>query len=75
MKLGEKIKYLRIRKGYSQRELARQAGVSSTTVYFLELEKAVKDPHPNTLKKIADALGISIDDLIEEESKDLQKVS
>jgi len=48
----------RISKGYSQRALARAAGVSSIVVNSLEQEKTT--PRPNTLKKLCDALEVDI---------------
>ena len=55
------IRELRQRKLLSQRELAQQAGVSETTIVKLEL--GVTRPHPRTLRKIADALGISAEEM------------
>lgn len=40
----------------SQQELAKRAGVSKTTVVNIETGKI--RPHPATLRKLADALGV-----------------
>ncbi|MDD5304312.1 MAG: helix-turn-helix transcriptional regulator [Elusimicrobia bacterium] len=44
-KLGRFIRTLRTERGWSQRELARQSGVSGTTVLRLERGDAVLLPH------------------------------
>lgn len=54
----KEIQKARLKKGYSQRELARMAGVSSLAVNYLEQQKSV--PRPNTLKKICIALDLDI---------------
>ncbi len=51
----------RIKKGYSQRELARQAGVSSLTVNYLEQNKSI--PRPATLSKLCTALDLDITEI------------
>jgi transcriptional regulator with XRE-family HTH domain len=60
------IKQWRLRRGLSQRELAQKINGSPNTVNLIENEKVT--PHPRTLRKIVEALGITIDDLIEEEA-------
>lgn len=64
MKLQVNVKELqkaRIQKGYSQRELARQAGISSLAVNYLEQNKSV--PRPATLRKICIALDLDITEI------------
>jgi len=61
--LSENIKKLRKKKGLSQDKLAKLADVTLTTL--VKLESGVNDnPTIKTLKKIADALEVSIDELI-----------
>jgi transcriptional regulator with XRE-family HTH domain len=55
------IRELRQRKLLSQRELAEKAGVSETTIVKLEL--GVTKPQPRTLRKIAEALGLSAEEM------------
>ena len=55
------IRELRQRKLLSQRELAEQAGVSETTI--VKLEMGATKPQPRTLRKIAQALGISAEEM------------
>lgn len=52
------IQKARLRKGYSQRELARTAGVSSLAVNYLEQKKSI--PRPATLNKICKVLDLDI---------------
>lgn len=62
--LAENIKRYRKKIGLTQEALARKADISYNTIIKLEVNK-IKDPRMNTLKKLASALGISIDKLIE----------
>lgn len=59
MKIGEKIKLLRLNKGIKQIELARIAGISNT--YLSDIEKGRTNPSIKTLVKIAHALGVEDD--------------
>lgn len=52
------IQKARLKKGYSQRALAKAAGVSSLAVNYLEQEKSI--PRPKTLVKICLALDLDI---------------
>jgi len=61
--LAENIKKLRIRKGLAQEKLARLADISTATLVKIEAG-AAKGPTITTVVKIADALGVSIDELV-----------
>lgn len=61
--LAEKIKKLRKQHRLSQEELAKNAGVTYSTLIKVE-SGANKNPTINTLRKIADVFEISIDFLI-----------
>ena len=63
----DKLKRLRLERGFSQRQLAERAGVANTTVANIEQRRG--GAHPNTLRKLADVLGVSPLDLMEQESK------
>ena len=52
------LRRLRRLKGWSLRDLAREAGVSVDTV--LDLENRTRVPRPSTMRKIAGALGVEI---------------
>lgn len=61
--LSENIKKIRKKKGLSQDKLAKLADVTHTTLVKIE-SGANNNPTIKTLKKIADALGIKIDNLL-----------
>lgn len=61
--LGQRIKQARERKGWSQRELARQAGVRHAIISELETGKKT-DTVGTILKRLARALGVSVDHLV-----------
>ena len=61
--LGERLKHARERKEWSQRELARQAGVRHAIISELETGKKT-DTIGSILKRLARALGVSVDYLI-----------
>lgn len=62
--LAENIKKYRRKLKLTQEALARKADISYHTIAKLE-GKGITDPRMATLKKIAKALNISIDDLVE----------
>jgi len=55
-KIALKVKFERMKKGFSQEELAFRAGLSRNSIWKIETEKA--SPTVETLAKIADALEI-----------------
>jgi putative transcriptional regulator len=61
--LANNIKKLREAKGLSQEKLARLADVANNTLIKMESGEN-KNPTLDTLKKVAKALGVSVDDLI-----------
>lgn len=61
--LGEKIKYYRKIKGYSQEELAKKTNLSKMSIR--RYEKGERQPGIETLKKIAFALDCQVSDLDE----------
>jgi transcriptional regulator with XRE-family HTH domain len=64
---GVKLKRLRVLKGFSQRALADAAGVAASTVNLLEHRQRTEGFHPQTLVKLADALGVDSSELIGED--------
>jgi transcriptional regulator with XRE-family HTH domain len=74
MTLGDRLRAVRERKGLSQRELARQAGIRPATLS--ELESGVRqNMNTDTAKRLARTLGVSIDYLVgtwDEEEEDDQ---
>ena len=60
--IAKNLRKMREAKGLSQEKLARLADVANNTIIKIEGEKN-KNPTLDTLKKIAKALGVSLDDL------------
>lgn len=58
MTVGEKIKYFRNMRGISQETLGQLADINSATIK--KYEYGIRNPKPEQLLKIANALGISI---------------
>ena len=61
--LGKNLRKARETKGLSQERLARLAEVANNTIVKIEAGKN-RNPTLDTLKKIAKALGVSVDNLI-----------
>lgn len=62
---GEKLKRLRRGRALTQVQLAERAKMSQSTIAQIE-SGARPNPHPGTLGKLADALGVSPADLLED---------
>lgn len=62
--LGQNLKKLREKKGLSQDRLAKLADVANNTIIKIE-QGENENPTLETLRKIAKALDISVDQLIE----------
>ena len=67
VKIGEKIVSLRHKKGFKQFELADKLNISESSL--LRIEKGRTNPTYRTLILIADALDISIIDLINQDNE------
>ena len=63
---GEKLRRVRDARLVSQRELAVKEGVSPTTILMLETDR-VAEPHPRTIRKLAQALGVDAAELVSSE--------
>ncbi len=61
--IGKNIKKCRQKLGISQDKLSKLAGMTFHTITKIE-SGATPDPRIETVKKIANALGVSIDDLM-----------
>ena len=61
--IAQNIKKYRKKKGISQDKLSKIAGVTYNTIIKIE-SGATSNPRVETLKQIADALGVRIDDLM-----------
>jgi transcriptional regulator with XRE-family HTH domain len=60
--LGGKIKKLRVSRGYTQAEFARDIGI--TPAYLSQLEMGTREPSRALLKRMADRFGASLDYLL-----------
>lgn len=61
--LSENIRRIRKKKSLSQEKLARLADISNNTLVKIEMGMA-KEPTITTVTKIANALDVSIDELV-----------
>jgi transcriptional regulator with XRE-family HTH domain len=59
----EKLRQMRIDQGLSQRQLSFKAGLSAGAVAVVEQRGRA---HPETLKKLADLLGVRASELVKE---------
>ena len=63
LNISKNLRKLREAKGLSQEKLARLADVANNTIIKIEAGKN-QNPTLETLKKVAQALGVSVDELI-----------
>lgn len=75
MSLGERIFNLRKRNGFSQEQLGEKVNVTRQTISNWELGET--SPNPEQLKLLSKVLSVSIDELLDNEVKDVlvEKVS
>jgi len=66
---AERLKELRKKKGYTQAEVAEKAEITQT--YYSQIESGIKTPKVAVLAKIAEALGISLSSLVDEEGQNI----
>jgi transcriptional regulator with XRE-family HTH domain len=69
--LGLRLKQLRTRQGLSQRQLARNSGVSNATISLIEHERT--DPSMGLLKRILDAMGVSFAEFFASETRQAEQ--
>jgi len=70
--IGERIRIARKRAGLSQEEVARRAGMSLKGMAYIERGR-IEDPHYSSLAGIAEALGVSVGELVGEEQAAVPK--
>lgn len=61
---SQRFKHLREKKGWTQDEVAEKLGVSRPTIAGYESEEKGRIPREETLHKIADLFGVSLDYLL-----------
>lgn len=71
MRFGEKLKTVRLSLNLSQSELAEKTGISERSLYTYE--QAGIMPRSSNLRKLAEALNVSVSYLLDEEETDPQK--
>ena len=71
MGLDTTIKRLRLEKGWTQDELSRKLGVTPKTISFYELGE--RRPSRNSLIKLAQIFGITVDELIKDDLEILEQ--
>jgi transcriptional regulator with XRE-family HTH domain len=59
------LKYWRMRKALTMRDLVAISGVSTQTI--VNIERYGHMPQPSVIKKLSAALGVSIEDLIQDD--------
>jgi len=72
LNIGKKIKYFRTKAGLSQQKLANNTDLSISAITNLE-QGIAQQPTIQTMVKIADALNISIDELVGRKFKSSKK--
>lgn len=60
--LGMRIRYLRMQKKWSQEDLALEADINKN--YLSDLERGMRNPTLKVMEKIANALEITIEELL-----------
>jgi len=63
-RVGERLKEERLLRGWSQRDLAREAGTTAETISSIETGQ--HEPRPSTLRKLAEGLGLEVRDFYKE---------
>lgn len=66
--LGDRVAHLRNRKGWTQKKLARESGLSAT--FISEIENDKRNVGTESLLQIAEVLGTSLDYLAKGEEKE-----
>jgi len=61
--IANEVKHLRVKKKLSQEKLARLADISYNTIVKIETRSTLS-PGIKTISKIAKALGVTVDELI-----------
>ena len=71
MNFAQRLEYLRIKNGYTQKELAELINVSQPTYWAYERLGSI--PHKNTQIQLAKVLGVTIEDLMNDDLNDDQE--
>ena len=74
MKTAEKIKFLRLRKGLTQEELGNAVGVQKAAINKYETGRVINIKR-TTLQKLADALGVTPAELLDDADYNPEHIS
>jgi transcriptional regulator with XRE-family HTH domain len=61
-KIGNNVRYWRMRRALTQGQLASSAGLTLSTI--TRIERGLARPHPTTIHKLAVALGVSVEEIL-----------
>lgn len=70
--VGDRLRRLRQRMGFSQRDLARRAGVTNATISMIERNQV--SPSVASLKKVLDGMSVTLAEFFGLESEEEEKV-
>lgn len=66
--IAENLRRYRRRSGYSMEILALKSKINKKTICSIENNKLIRDPHPNTLRKLIKPLNEAIEENLTVES-------
>lgn len=69
--IGRRLQGLRTRRGISQRELARRAGLTHGTISFIERDKI--SPSIGTMRQVLDVLGLTLSEFFAPDAEPAQR--
>lgn len=69
---GERLRQLRVERGFTQEETAFRAEI--TTSYYGQLERGMANPTVSMLNKICEVLGVSITDIFTNSNTNLLQI-
>jgi transcriptional regulator with XRE-family HTH domain len=63
---GQKLRRARYLQAYSLSDLEERSGVNKSTILAIEQGKRKRAPHPGTIRKLAQALGVEPRELLKD---------
>lgn len=70
--IGSRLRYVRLEKGLTQRQLAKRAGVTNSTISLIESNRA--NPSVGALKRLLDGIPIGLAEFFAIELGDTEKI-
>ncbi len=62
--IGERLRKLRLKRGYTQNEVDTRTGNTCGNQHYARLERGLYMPRLPTLERVAEVLGVSIEELL-----------